>query len=37
MFTSALPDEGKTDISFAAAHALSQIGKRVLLVDADIR
>jgi capsular exopolysaccharide synthesis family protein len=37
MFTSALPDEGKSDISFAAAQSLSQIGKRVLLIDADIR
>jgi capsular exopolysaccharide synthesis family protein len=37
MFTSALPDEGKSDISFAAAQSLAQIGKRVLLIDADIR
>lgn len=37
MFTSALPDEGKSDISFAAAESLAQIGKKVLLIDADIR
>lgn len=37
LFTSALPDEGKSDISFAAAHSLTQIGKKVLLIDADIR
>lgn len=37
MFTSALPDEGKSDIVFAAAQSMAQIGKKVLLVDADIR
>jgi capsular exopolysaccharide synthesis family protein len=37
MFTSALPDEGKSDISFATALSMTQIGKRVLLIDADIR
>lgn len=37
MFTSALPDEGKSDVLFAAAQSLSQIGKKVLLIDADIR
>ena len=37
MFTSAMPDEGKSDVAFAAAQSLSQIGKRVLLIDADIR
>ena len=37
MFTSALPDEGKSDISFALAVSMAQIGKKVVLVDADIR
>jgi len=37
MFTSALPDEGKSDIAFAAAQSMAQIGKKVLLIDADIR
>ena len=37
MFTSAMPDEGKSDISFAMADAMAQIGKKTLLIDADIR
>lgn len=37
LFTSALPDEGKSDVVFAAAQSLAQIGKKVLLIDADIR
>lgn len=37
MFTSAMPDEGKSDVSFALAESLSQIGKKTLMVDADIR
>lgn len=37
MLTSSLPSEGKSDISFALAHSMAQIGKKVLLVDADIR
>lgn len=37
MFTSALPDEGKSDVAFAAANSLAQIGKRVVFIDADIR
>ena len=37
MFTSSMPDEGKSDISFAMADAMAQIGKKTLLIDADIR
>lgn len=37
MFTSALPDEGKSDISFGLAGSLAQIGKRTVVIDADIR
>lgn len=37
MFTSALPDEGKSEIAVAASDSLAQIGKKVLFVDADIR
>lgn len=37
MFTSALPDEGKSDISFTLAESMARIGKKVLFIDADIR
>lgn len=37
MFTSSIPNEGKSSITFALARSLAQTGKRVLLVDADIR
>lgn len=37
MFTSALPDEGKSDVSFALAESLAQIGKKTIMIDADIR
>lgn len=37
MFTSSLPDEGKSDITFAIASSLAQIGKKVVMIDADIR
>ncbi len=37
MFTSSVPNEGKSNITFALARSLAQTGKRVLLIDADIR
>lgn len=37
MLTSSLPDEGKSDITFAVASSLAQIGKKVVMIDADIR
>ena len=37
MLTSSLPDEGKSDITFAMAASLAQIGKKVVMIDADIR
>lgn len=37
MFTSTMPGEGKTFISRNFAYALSLIGKRILLIDTDIR
>lgn len=37
LFTSSMPDEGKSDVSFAMASAMAQIGKKTLLIDADIR
>lgn len=37
LLTSSLPDEGKSDISFALAESLAQIGKKTILIDADIR
>ncbi len=37
MFTSAMPDEGKSDVSFSLAQSLAQIGKKTLMLDADIR
>lgn len=37
MLTSAMPDEGKTDVSVSLARSLAQIGKKILFVDADIR
>ncbi|MCD8371504.1 MAG: CpsD/CapB family tyrosine-protein kinase [Clostridiales bacterium] len=37
MFTSAMPDEGKSDTSFALAQSLAQISRRTLMIDTDIR
>lgn len=37
LFTSAMPDEGKSDLSFAVAESLGQLGKKTLFIDADIR
>lgn len=37
MLTSSEPNEGKSDVTFAVARAFAQTGKKVLLIDADIR
>ncbi len=37
MMTSSVPDEGKSETTFALASAMAQIGNKVLLIDADIR
>lgn len=37
MFTSSMPNEGKSETAFALAASFGTIGKRVLLIDGDIR
>lgn len=37
LFTSCYPNEGKSDITFSLSAEMGKMGKRVLLVDADIR
>lgn len=37
MFTSCLPNEGKSDVAFQLAQEIGNMGKKVLIIDADIR
>lgn len=37
MFTSTVPNEGKSKLAFSFAASMAQIGKKVLFIDADIR
>ena len=37
MVISTMPDEGKSEVAFAAARSMAQIGKHVVFIDADIR
>lgn len=36
-FTSCVPDEGKSTVTMGLARALAEVGKKVLLIDADMR
>ena len=36
-FTSSIPNEGKSTLAFSLAQLMSQVGKRVVLVDCDLR
>src|ERR1019366_5484441 len=36
-FTSSLPNEGKSTVAAALAQLISQVGKRVIVVDCDLR
>ena len=36
MLTSSLPDEGKSDITFAMASSLAQIGKKVVMIEREV-
>ena len=37
LFTSCYPNEGKSDITFQLSQEIGKLGKKVLLLDADIR
>ena len=37
LLTSCYPNEGKSNVTFALAEEMGKAGKRVLLIDADIR
>lgn len=37
MFTSSMPDEGKSHVSYMTAAAFAELGKQVLFIDADLR
>lgn len=37
LFTSSVPDEGKSTVTFDLAHSLTESGKSVLLIDTDMR
>ena len=37
LFTSSIPGEGKTEVSFQLSVSLSKIGKKVLYIDGDMR
>ena len=37
MFTSCFPNEGKSDVTFQLCQEIGNMGKKMLLIDADIR